>query len=110
MGGRRRAAVLLAVVAVVAVAGCGAGGPAAPAAPAAPVAPPSPSRTPQELVVDWTGTVCGALVPVLGHLTAPPRFDVNAPAATRQAYSAYLDAAIAETDRARAIIIAAGPA
>jgi hypothetical protein len=102
MGGHRRVAVLLALAVV--LAGCSSGGPAAPPA------PPTPSRTPQELAADWTGAVCGALVPVLGRLTRPPAFDLRAPEATRAAYGTYLAEGIAETDRARATLAAAGPA
>jgi hypothetical protein len=54
--------------------------------------------------------VCAALVPVVAHLTAAPRLDLNAPEATRQAYLTYLDEGVVETDQARAALEAAGPA
>lgn len=60
--------------------------------------------------VQWADTVCGALVPVVDRLKAPPGFDLTAPAATRDAYSSYLGAALAATDGAQQTITAAGPA
>jgi hypothetical protein len=73
-------------------------------------APVTPTGTPQEQALTWTSSVCGALVPLTAFLTAPPGFDVNAPAATRQAYTAYLNQALVITDQARAALAAAGPA
>jgi hypothetical protein len=80
------------------------------AAPAPPAVPPAPTRTPQEQAFDWTETVCGALAPVIGYLTAAPSLDLNAREATRQAYLTYLTEGIARTDQARATLAAAGPA
>jgi hypothetical protein len=71
---------------------------------------PTPTGTPQEQALAWTSSVCEALVPVTAFLTAPPRFDVNTPAATRQAYTDYLNQGLVQTDRARAALAAAGPA
>jgi hypothetical protein len=104
MTAARRWRTLPAVLVAALLAGCGGGGSAPPTAPsAAPI--PAPA-TPQS----WTESVCGALVPVVAQLTAAPRLDINAAEATRQAYLTYLDAGVAETDRARAALEAAGPA
>ena len=72
------------------------------AAPSAPAAPPA--------VLTWTDTVCGALVPVVRDLGEPPQFDVGTPAATRDAFAAYLERAQAATDRALETVTTAGAA
>ncbi|MBL8924983.1 MAG: hypothetical protein JNM77_01925, partial [Pseudonocardia sp.] len=95
--------VLFVLVAAALLAGCGA---EPPPGPASRVAAPVEAATPQA----WTGTVCGALVPVVARLTAAPGLDLGAPDATRQAYLTYLDEGLAATDRARTEIAAAGPA
>jgi hypothetical protein len=63
-----------------------------------------------EQAVQWTDSVCGALVPVTESLASPPGFDLTAPAASRDAYLAYLAQAQAATDQALENIAAAGPA
>ena len=103
MTAARRWGMLPAALVAALLAGCG-GGSAPPVSPS--VVPAPPPVTPQA----WTESVCGALVPVVAHLTAAPRLDLNAPEATRQAYLIYLDAGVAETDEARAALQAAGPA
>ena len=103
--GRRRLAIPL-VLAVAVLVGCGTGAPAAAPASTAP----TPTGTPQEQALTWTSSVCSALVPLTAFLTAPPGFDVNTPAATRQAYSAYLNQGLVLTDQARGALAAAGPA
>jgi hypothetical protein len=82
----------------------------APPAPPPPPPPPTPTGTPQEQALAWTSAVCSALIPLSVQLTAPPRFNVNDPAATRQAYSVYLGEGLAATDRAREALAATGPA
>jgi hypothetical protein len=77
---------------------------------APPAAAPTPTLSPLEQAQVWTETVCGALDPVIGHLAAPPAFEVKQPLATQQAYGAYLAEGLARTDAARAAIAAAGPA
>ena len=100
-----RAAVLLVLAAL--LAGCSTDTAAPPGSAAT---TPTPTGTPQEQALAWTSSVCDALVPLTAFLTAPPGFDVNAPAATRQAYTAYLNQALVITDQARAALAAAGPA
>jgi hypothetical protein len=76
-----------------------------------PVTPPAADSTAvSEQTVQWTDSVCGALVPVAESLASPPGFDLTAPAATRDAYLAYLTQAQAATDQALDGITAAGPA
>jgi hypothetical protein len=98
--------VLVVLAAAVVLAGCGGVTPASPAASPTP----TPTLTPQEQALAWTSSVCEALVPVATQLTRPPRLDVNAPAATKDAYSAYLAQSLVVTDRAREALAAAGPA
>jgi hypothetical protein len=92
------------------VSGCGGSTSSAPApaggSAAVPSVPPVPVVTPQA----WTESVCAALVPVIGRLTAAPGLDLNAPEATKQAYLTYLDQGVATTDQARAQLAAAGAA
>jgi hypothetical protein len=102
-----RAAVVLLMGALLVVA-CAS--PAPPAPPPPPPPPPTPTGTPQEQALAWTSAVCSALIPLTVQLTAPPRFNVNDPAATRQAYSVYLGEGLAATDRAREALAATGPA
>jgi hypothetical protein len=76
-----------------------------------PATPPAADLTAiSEQTVQWTDSVCGALVPVAESLASPPGFDLTAPAATRDAYLAYLTQAQAATDQALDGIAAAGPA
>jgi hypothetical protein len=80
--------------------------------PTPPAAPPAadPTAAVSEQTVQWTDSVCGALVPVAESIANPPEFDVTAAAATRDAYSSYLIQAQAAADQALEDIAAAGPA
>ncbi|MHA6793789.1 hypothetical protein ACVGVM_09775 [Pseudonocardia bannensis] len=80
--------------------------------PAPTVTDPGPATTaPAEgASVEWTGTVCSALVPVVEALRTPPAPDLADPAATKQAYSSYLAQALQEAERAVQDVTAAGPA
>jgi len=105
----RGSVVVLAATIGTVLAGCGTepspAPPPAPPRPAAPVsAPPSPEA------VDWTDSVCGALVPVVETLADPPEFDITLPAFVRDAYAAYLAQAQSAADRALADVTAAGAA
>ena len=89
---------------------------ASPAPDAAPTTPPaaagsaaaSPAPGPTTAAAQWTGTVCRALDPVVGTLTAPPRPDLSNLAATRQSYLGYLGTAEQQADAARQQVTAAG--
>ncbi len=110
--GSRRRLVVIAATAGVALAGC--------ATEAVPVTAPSPGPAtsaaapatvaPSEQAVQWTDSVCAALVPVVDALDNPPAFDVTAPAATRDAYTGYLGRAQAAADGAVQGVTAAGAA
>ncbi len=105
----RGSVVVLAATVGTALASCGTepspAPPPAPPRPAAPVsAPPSPEA------VDWTNSVCSALVPVVETLADPPEFDITLPAFARDAYAAYLAQAQTAADRALADVTAAGTA
>jgi hypothetical protein len=107
------ATVLATVLVTALVAGCSGGAPAPSAPPTpsnVPGATPTPTGTPQEQALAWAESVCGALVPVVAQLTAPPALDLGSPEATRQAYLAYLTAGLTTTDQARDALVAAGPA
>ncbi len=97
--GRRRPLTVLAAVAGLALAGCGLDRDPATA---------TPAPVPQEQTVQWTDSVCSALVPVVDRIGSPPEFDLTAPAATQQAYSGYLAEAQAETKRALDSVSSAG--
>jgi hypothetical protein len=99
-------AVLTAAVGL-ALAGCGQETALATTPATAPAAEPTAVS---EQAVQWTDSVCGALVPVTESLANSPGFDLTAPAASRDAYLAYLAQAQAATDRALENIAAAGPA
>lgn len=60
--------------------------------------------------VAWTGTVCEALVPVIGYLRTPPSIDVTDPAAAQRGYATYLQAAENKAEEAQQRVAAAGPA
>lgn len=98
---------VLAAALGLALAGCGQE--TVPAAPPA-TAPAADPTAVSEQTVQWTDSVCGALVPVTESLASPPEFDLTAPAATRDAYLTYLTQAQAATDQALENIAAAGPA
>ena len=106
---RRRASLTrqaaVAAIAGLALAGC-AGDPAPSTAPAVPMtaAPAAPSAE----TIQWTDSVCGALVPVAEGLADPPEFDITAPDAARTAYLSYLAQAQAAADRALESVAAAG--
>ncbi|WP_214370280.1 hypothetical protein [Pseudonocardia sp. H11422] len=100
--GRRLAAMVVATG--LALAGC-----ASNPAPTAPGPGPAPTATVEEATVEWTGTVCGALVPVVEALRTPPTPDPSDPAATKQAYSSYLTRALQEAEQALQELTAAGP-
>ena len=59
--------------------------------------------------MQWTGTVCSALQPVVGTLKSPPKPDINNLAATRQTYLSYLGTAADQAQTARQQITTAGP-
>jgi hypothetical protein len=108
----RRPTVVAALVATatLALAGC-AGDEAAGPAPAPPAAPaPVPEPVPpqpgaadppaDEATIAWTGTVCGAVAPVVETLRTPPPVDFTNAAATREAYLAYIDATLQDAEQA----------
>jgi hypothetical protein len=101
--------VLAGTAAAVALTLAGCGTETTPATPAAPSGP-ATAVEPAAQTVAWTDSVCGALVPVAESLVNPPGFDVTAPAATREAYLAYLANAESATDTAAQQVAAAGPA
>jgi hypothetical protein len=114
---RRRPARLavLTAAAGLALAGCGstAQSPAPPTAPAAAPAPTAGAPTaaaPTPEAVQWTDSVCGALIPVVETLGDPPEFDITVPAATRDAFAAYLTQAQTATDQALQDVTEAGAA
>ncbi len=91
---------------------CCSGSPSPDAAPATPpaaagsvAAGPTPAPT---AAAQWTSTVCRALDPVVGTLTAPPRPDLNNLAAARQSYLSYLGTAEQQADAARQQVTSAG--
>ena len=94
---------LAVTAAALALAGC-----AADPTPAAPATPPA-TVDPAEQTVAWTDSVCGALVPVAESLLSPPELDVTAPAATREAYLAFLARSEAAADAALEDVAAAAP-
>jgi hypothetical protein len=87
------------------LAGCGEAD--APTAPE-PDAQPVPSA-PDDATIAWTDSVCGALVPVVDALQTPPPIDFTDPAATREAYLAYIDAAVQRAEQAVQEVGGAGP-
>ncbi|MGH4010243.1 MAG: hypothetical protein ACRDTH_19145 [Pseudonocardiaceae bacterium] len=97
--GRCRSLAILAAAAGLALTGCGSDRDPAATGPA-PVL--------QEQTVQWTDSVCSALIPVVDRIGSPPEFDLTASAATQQAYSAYLAQAQAETQRALDSVSSAG--
>jgi hypothetical protein len=101
----RRVPAALIAGAALALTGCATG-----TTPAAPPATAPAVEIPTEQTVAWTDSVCGALVPVAENLADPPEFDLTAPAATRDAFVAYLTQAQAATDRALEGVAAAGSA
>jgi hypothetical protein len=99
--------VVLSAVVGLAVAGCGQETAPTPA----PTTPQAGDATAvSQQTVQWTDSVCSALVPVTESLASPPGFDLTAPAATRDAYLAYLTQAQTATDQALESITAAGAA
>ena len=68
----------------------------------------SPAVVPQEQTVQWTDSVCSALIPVVNRIGSPPEFDLTAPVATQQAYSSYLAEAQTQAKRALEIVSSAG--
>ena len=110
---RRTAAAAALAATGLALAGCGANptsntaSPAPSSTPSA-VATPTVTATPSPAAVQWTGTVCRALGPVVGTLTSPPNTDINNLSATRQSFIGYLDTAARQADAARQQISAAG--
>lgn len=102
----RRIALLTAATGL-ALVGCGSPGEntTAPATPAVPAA-----GAPTAEAVRWTDAVCGALVPVVENLSDAPEFDITAPAATRDAFAAYLAQAQTTTDQALTEVTEAGAA
>lgn len=99
--------VVLSATVGLALAGCGQEAAPTTAPTTAPAAEPTAVS---EQTVQWTDSVCGALVPVTESLASPPGFDLTAPAATRDAYLAYLTQAQTATDQALENLAAAGPA
>jgi hypothetical protein len=99
--------VVLTAAVGLALAGCGQETALATTPATAPAADPTAVS---EQAVQWTDSVCGALVPVTESLASPPGFDLTAPAAGRDAYLAYVAQARAATDQALDDIAAAGPA
>lgn len=67
------------------------------------------AAAPSSAALQWTGTVCSSLQPLIGTLTSPPKPDINDLAATRQSYLGYLDAAAGQAQAARQQITTAGP-
>jgi hypothetical protein len=106
LGSRRQLAVLGAAAGLV-LTGCGSAPPAAPAAPPTGTVAVEPATAE---AVQWTDSVCGALVPVVESLGNPPEFDVTTPAANRDAFAAYLAQAQAAADRALEAVTQAGAA
>ena len=80
----------------------------APSSTPSPAVTPTVTATPSPAALQWTGTVCRALAPVVGTLTSPPSTDVNNLSATRQSYLSYLATAAGQVDTARQQISAAG--
>jgi hypothetical protein len=107
---RRGRAVPLGIAALtaaagLAIAGCGGGG--APVAPPPP-AQPAPTAEGDAAVIAWTGSVCSALFPVVQALRTSPRPDLSDAAAAKQAYVAYVDRALQETEQAAQQVDQAG--
>ena len=59
--------------------------------------------------MEWTGTVCGALIPVVEALRRPPALDPANTAVTQRAYGSYLGDARQKAERALGEVTAAGP-
>lgn len=110
----RRAVLAATVVATGLGLGACAADPASSTATSPPSSAPSAATTPavtataSPAALQWTGTVCRALGPVVGTLTSPPNTDINNLSATRQNYISYLDTAARQADTARREISAAG--
>ena len=102
-----RVVALLFTAMSLALTACGVDAPP-PAAPSPTVAPTTTAAA-AEPTVAWVGQVCSAVAPVLTTLGAPPPIDPDALPVTRQAYLTYLDQAIAQTDTALPVLVAAGP-
>jgi hypothetical protein len=109
----RRAA--LALAAVLFVAACGADEVAAPPPPAPASAPVPDTAAPgatapavDEATVAWTGRVCEAVTPVVDTLSTPPPVRFTDPAATRDAYLAYIDSSLQQAEQAAQAVNAAG--
>lgn len=97
------------LAALVAATGLALAGCASDPVPTAPAPEPTPTVTMEEETVNWTGTVCSALIPVVEAVRTPPAPDLADPAATQRAYSSYLDDARQQAERALEEINAAGP-
>ncbi len=95
--------------ALVAATGLALAGCASDPVPTAPEPEPTPTATVTQEAVEWTGTVCGALIPVLEALRTPPAVDPADTAATQRAYSSYLGDARQKAERALEEVRAAGP-
>jgi hypothetical protein len=65
--------------------------------------------TPTEETVAWADSACSALVPVVESVQAPPPVELSDPAATRQAYLDYFDAASRQAEQALQAVTEAGP-
>jgi hypothetical protein len=111
-GGRSRWIAATAAAVGVTLAGCGSTAEqVAPPSTAPPPAAAAPAMGPPSArAVAWTDSVCGALVPVVENLVDPPGFDITAPAATRDAFSAYLAQAQAAAGQALEDVTDAGAA
>jgi hypothetical protein len=108
---RIRSLRILAAVAAagLAIAGCSEGaGPPTPAP--EPTPQPAPTTGVASATVTWTDSVCGALVPVVQAVTAPPSSARSDPVAVKQAYLTYIDGALGTTDHAEQQVNQAGAA
>lgn len=99
-GFRRGFAAVLAATALVAMACANGGEPAA--------TQPDPAA-PTDEAVAWADSACGALVPVVESVQAPPPVELSDPESTRQAYLDYLDAAHERAGQALQAMDEAGP-
>jgi hypothetical protein len=89
---------------------CGTGAaPPTPPAPPSPAAPSAPAGTPSPAALEWAGTTCSQLQPIVDRLAAPPTPDLADVTGTRQAYLSYLDTARQLADQALQQLDAAGP-
>lgn len=78
------------------------------AAAAPPTPPPAAGPTPST-ALDWAGTTCSRLQPIVDQITPPPAIDLADVTSTRQAYLTYLDTTGGLTDQAVHELDAAGP-